>query len=76
MEIGEPTLDEAGVSIVVEGEDGEDLLGGDGVFTGFKMQRLTCLLRLEATPKRRPQVSHTNAISRSEREKEEEEDQQ
>lgn len=37
------------------------LLEGGGLFTGFRMQRLTCRLRLEATPKRRPQVSHTNA---------------
>lgn len=34
---------------------------GEGVFTGFTMQRLTCRLRLEATPKRRPQVSQTKA---------------
>lgn len=30
--------------------------------TGLRMHRLTCLFRLDATPKRRPQVSHTNAI--------------
>lgn len=51
---GESTMDE-GDSVVA------DLLEGDGVFTGFIMQRLTCLFRLEATPNRRPQVSQTNA---------------
>ena len=55
----------------VEGDDEEgELAGGDpdddlwdeeGEFTGFKMQRLTCLFRLDATPKRRPHVSHTKA---------------
>jgi hypothetical protein len=33
------------------------------VFTGLRMHRLTWRLRLDATPKRRPQVSHTNAFS-------------
>jgi len=43
--------------------DVEDLLDGEGMLTGFKAQRFTCLFRLEATPKRRPQVSQTKAFS-------------
>ncbi len=39
----------------------EDLLEGEVAFTGFKIQRLTCLFKLDATPKRRPQVSQTKA---------------
>lgn len=49
--------------MAAEGESEVDLLEGDGVFTGFNMQRFTCLFKLDATPKRRPQVSHTNAAS-------------
>lgn len=41
--------------------DDDDLWDEEGEFTGFKMQRLTCLFRLDATPKRRPHVSHTKA---------------
>ena len=43
------------------GDPDDDLWDEEGEFTGFKMQRLTCLFRLDATPKRRPQVSHTKA---------------
>ena len=56
----------------VEGDDeviGDELAGGDpdddlwddedDEFTGFKIQRLTCLFKLDATPNRRPHVSHT-----------------
>ena len=60
-----------GVGVDVEGDEAVgELAGGDpdddlwdeeGEFTGFKMQRLTCLFRLDATPKRRPHVSHTKA---------------
>lgn len=39
----------------------EVLLEGEVAFTGFNTQRLTCLFKLEATPKRRPQVSQTKA---------------
>lgn len=31
------------------------------VFTGLRMHLRTCRFRLDATPKRRPQVSQTNA---------------
>ena len=44
------------------GDPDVDLWDVDGEFTGFKMQRFTCLFRLDATPKRRPHVSHTKAI--------------
>ena len=43
------------------GGDPDDDLCDEGEFTGFKIQRLTCLFRLDATPNRRPHVSHTNA---------------
>lgn len=33
--------------------------------TGLRIHRLTCRFRLDATPKRRPQVSHTNAAKDS-----------
>jgi hypothetical protein len=33
------------------------------VLTGLRIHRLTWRLRLDATPKRRPQVSQTNAIN-------------
>jgi hypothetical protein len=62
------------VDIEATGTDGDDevgeLAGGDpdvdlwdeeGEFTGFKIQRLTCLFKLDATPKRRPHVSQTKA---------------
>ena len=61
-----------GVEVDVEGDEvvDEEFAGGDpdddlwdeeGEFTGFKMHRLTCLFKLDATPKRRPHVSHTKA---------------
>jgi hypothetical protein len=57
------------VDVDVEGDDDEaaggdpddDLWDEEGEFTGFKIHRLTCLFRLDATPKRRPHVSHTKA---------------
>lgn len=68
------TLEGFGVDVEGVGEVGE-LAGGDpvdvdlwdveGEFTGFKMQRFTCLFRLDATPNRRPHVSQTNAIQKS-----------
>lgn len=43
--------------------DSEDDLGGEQtvMFTGLRAQRLTCRLRFEATPNRRPQISQTKA---------------
>ena len=55
-------VEDSGESVVIAGDPETDLLDGEGVFTGLRMQRLTCLFRLDATPKRRPQVSQTNAI--------------
>lgn len=55
-------VENSGESVVIAGDPETDLLDGEGVFTGLRMQRLTCLFRLDATPKRRPQVSQTNAI--------------
>lgn len=55
--------DDSGDSAATGGDPDADLLDGEGVLTGFRMQRLTCLLRLDATPKRRPQVSQTKATS-------------
>ena len=55
------TKEASGESTMDEGDSVAADLEGDGVFTGFIMQRLTCLFRLEATPNRRPQVSQTNA---------------
>ena len=55
-----------GASVDPEG----DVAGEEGIWgrlaalTGLRMHRLTCRLRLDATPKRRPQVSHTNAVER------------
>lgn len=51
------------VSLVVDvGEVSAVLFARVGVvFTGFRMHLLTCRLRFEATPNRRPQVSHTKA---------------
>ena len=43
------------------GDPDVDLCDEEGEFTGFKMQRLTCRFRLDATPKRRPHVSQTKA---------------
>jgi hypothetical protein len=64
--IEDPTVefraDDSGESVAMAGDPDTDLLDGEGVFTGLRMQRLTCLFRLDATPKRRPQVSQTNAI--------------
>jgi hypothetical protein len=51
--------DEVGES--VGGDPDVDLWVTEGEFTGFKIQRLTCLFRLDATPKRRPHVSQTKA---------------
>jgi len=55
-------VDDSGESVAIAGDPDPDLLDGEGVFTGLRMQRLTCLFKLDATPKRRPQVSQTNAI--------------
>jgi len=55
-------VDDSGESAAIAGDPDPDLLDGEGVFTGLRMQRLTCLFKLDATPKRRPQVSQTNAI--------------
>lgn len=41
--------------------DTGDLWEGEVAFTSFELQRLTCLFKLDATPKRRPQVSQTKA---------------
>lgn len=43
--------------------DSDDDLGGEQavMFTGLRAQRLTCRLRFEATPNRRPQISQTKA---------------
>lgn len=57
-------VDDSGESVAMAGDPDTDLFDGEGVFTGLRMQRLTCLFRLDATPKRRPQVSQTNAIKR------------
>lgn len=53
---------------VTSEEEGELDKDGAGIWvarfatlTGLRMQRLTCRFKLDATPKRRPQVSHTNA---------------
>lgn len=49
----------------VSSDEGESDLGGEQtvMLTGLRAQRLTCRLRLEATPKRRPQMSQTKAFS-------------
>jgi len=52
-------VDNSGDSAATGGDP--DILDGEGAFTAFRMQRLTCLFRLDATPKRRPQVSQTKA---------------
>ena len=51
---GEPGREEGEPEVV-------DLCEGELELTGFNTQRLTCLFKLEATPKRRPQVSQTKA---------------
>ena len=67
-----------GTVVVVEGSEGgrwygelvEDVVGGvcvsspvcDVALTGRRMHRRTCRFRLDATPNRRPHVSHTKAI--------------
>lgn len=45
--------------------ESDDDLGGEQavIFTGLRAQRLTCRLRFEATPNRRPQISQTKAFS-------------
>ena len=54
--------------VVVGGEsvevEGRSAAGGScfALLTGLRMQRFTWRLRLDATPKRRPQVVQTNAI--------------
>jgi len=60
--VGEIELD-ADVVIAVVGVAEFDCTGEFelGEFTGFKMQRLTCLFKLLCTPNRLPQVSHTCA---------------
>lgn len=46
----------------VSSESDEDFGGEEAVmFTGLRAQRLTCRLRFEATPNRRPQISQTKA---------------
>ena len=50
------------VTVAAGGDPDDDLWEEEeGEFTGFKIHRLTCLFRLDATPKRRPHVSHTKA---------------
>ena len=56
--------DEVGELVGVRDPD-VDLWDAEGEFTGFKIQRLTCLFRLDATPKRRPHVSQTKAKEQS-----------
>jgi hypothetical protein len=71
------------VVVVVEGSEGgrwygepvEDVVGGvrvsppvcETALTGRRMHRRTCRFRLDATPIRRPHVSHTKAIKENER---------
>ena len=47
--------------ILGEEEDEVVIWGRFAALTGLRMHRFTWRLRLDATPKRRPQVSHTNA---------------
>ena len=58
------------VTVAAGGDPDDDLWEEEeGEFTGFKIHRLTCLFRLDATPKRRPHVSHTKANERTVRKK-------
>lgn len=62
LEPGEPLNKVSGEA--ADGDSEDDLPDPeDIIWTGFDLHRRTCLLRLDATPKRRPHVSQTNAFS-------------
>jgi hypothetical protein len=53
-------MSEDGVPLLPEIEEGT-WVAARVAFTGFKMHLRTCRFKFDATPNRRPQVSHTNA---------------